>query len=382
MPGVARILVGIIAFVTLALGLSGCSARPSSDVLRPVEQVPLYTSKVRLLVATTRERGTDADPDAYSYERARALNYAALTVSIPKNHVAGRIEWPHTGKPDASEHFMTTDRHAYTQGEFASEIAAHTRRPGDGNGKVLVFVHGYNTRYEEAVYRFAQVVHDSKFEGTAVLFAWPSRGSAPLYIADRDASNYSRDYFENALLEIARIPEVHEIDILAHSMGSWLTMEALRQAKMKGHGNFHGKLGEVILASPDLDVTVFRTQLDVVGALPRPMTVLVSGDDTVLAIATLLAGGVDRAGNLTADDARVIAGAKRYNINVVDLTGVDDGSASHHSTIFKSNEGLNAVGHALRSEHNAKSMEGGIVSAVTGVGTSILKVPAAILGAQ
>ena len=115
-------------------------------------------------------------------------------------------------------------------------------------------------------------------------------GKVPLYLADREASTYSRDYLEQALLKMSKLPEVKEINILAHSMGNWLAVETLRQAKMKGHGDFNGKLAEVILASPDLDVNVFRTQLDVIGKLPRPMTVLVSGDDSALALSTKLAG--------------------------------------------------------------------------------------------
>lgn len=377
-PRVPRQFASSMLMAVLAVILTACSARPGSEVLRPVAHEPAYTQKVRLLVATTRERGSAEDPDAYTADRARNLNYAALTVSIPKNHATGNIEWPDTGPPDPAYNFMTTDREALEPAAFENEIRKQVRRGGAEAGSVLVFVHGYNTRYEEAVYRLAQLVHDSGFTGTAVLFAWPSRGAAPLYIADREASTYSRDYLEQALQQIAALPEVHEINILAHSMGSWLTVETLRQAKMKGHVSFNGKLGDVILASPDLDVTVFRTQLDVIGSLPRPMTVLVSGDDKALALSSFLAGGVERAGNISAQDARVIAGAKRYHLRVVDLTQVDDGGGAHHSKIFKSAAVINAIGHSLRKDAEGKN-QAGVVSAVTNVGTSLLKVPAAIL---
>jgi esterase/lipase superfamily enzyme len=244
---------------------------------------------------------------------------------------------------------------------------------------VLVFVHGYNTLYEEAVYWLAQIVHDSGFQGTAVLFAWPSRGKAPLYLADREASTYSRDYFEQALLKVSKLPEVKEINILAHSMGNWLAVESLRQAKMNGHGDFNGKLADVILASPDLDVNVFRTQLDVIGKLPRPMTVLVSGDDKALALSTMLAGDVDRAGRVTADDARAIAAAERYNLKVVDLTAVDDGDGNHHSKYSKSAAVIDAIGKKLKGQTPATQTQVGLVTAVTNAGDSLLKVPAAIL---
>ncbi|MEQ1578077.1 MAG: alpha/beta hydrolase [Hyphomicrobium sp.] len=340
--------------------------------------MPSYTNKVRLLVATTRERGSAEDPNAFTAVRSKVLNYSALTVSIPTKHVAGEIEWPDQTPPDPSRHFITTDRQFLGGNEFLGEIRQRSRAGGNEANSVLVFVHGYNTLYEEAVYWMAQIVNDSGFTGTAVLFAWPSQGKAPLYLADREATTYSRDYFEQALLQMSAVPEVREINILAHSMGNWLAVETLRQAKMNGHGNFGGKLGEVILASPDLDVTVFRTQLDVIGPLEKPITVLVSGDDKALALSTALAGGVDRVGKMTASDGRVIAGAERYNLRVVDLTAVDDGQGNHHSKYSKSSTVIAAIGKGLSG--NAAKSQPGIVSAVAEAGNSLIKIPTAILG--
>jgi esterase/lipase superfamily enzyme len=371
--------VFISVVVTLLIG--GCASRPTSEVLTPIAHVPETTSKVRLLVATTRGRGSLEDPNAFTAERAKHLNYAALTVSIPPKHVTGEIEWPGTDGVDPSRHFVTTDRQFYSSKDFLDEIRARSRQGGPEANSVLVFVHGYNTLYEEAVYWMAQIVHDSGFTGTAVLFAWPSRGKAPLYLADREASTYSRDYFEQALLQMSELPEVGEINILAHSMGNWLAVETLRQAKIAGRGDFNGKLGEVILASPDLDVTVFRTQLDVIGPLPRPITILVSGDDKALSLSTKLAGGVDRAGLVTAADARVIAAAEKYNLRVVDLTAVDDGDGNHHSKYSKSGAVMAAIGKGLRDGVAGVNSQAGVASTVTDVGGTLLKVPQTIVGA-
>jgi esterase/lipase superfamily enzyme len=361
------------------IGLGGCAYRPGSEVLIPIADVPASTSKVDLLVATTRERGSKQDPDAFTAERAKQLNFAALTVSVPPQHTKGEIEWPTTGPADPKLHFVTTKRDFLSSDDFISRIRARAKKGGPEAGDVLIFVHGYNTLYEEAVYWMAQIVHDSGFQGTAILFAWPSRGEAPLYLADREASTYSRDYFEQAVLKISKVPEVKEINILAHSMGNWLAVESLRQAKMNGHGDFGGKLGDVILASPDLDATVFRTQLDVIGRLPRPMTVLVSGDDKALALSTWLAGDVDRAGRITADDARAVAAAEKYNLRVVDLTSVDDGKGNHHSKYSKSAAVIDAIGKGLKNNAANSQAQVGVVTAVTNNGESLLKVPGGIV---
>jgi esterase/lipase superfamily enzyme len=368
--------VALIAVLTLMV--AGCATRPGSEVLVPIAGPPAFTKKVQLLVATTRERGSPEDPDAFTAKRAKSLNYSALTISIPTEHETGKIEWPDTDPPDPRRHFITTDRSFLDQEGFLSQIRARAQRGGSEANDVLVFVHGYNTLYEEAVYWFAQIVHDSGFEGTAILFAWPSMGKGPMYVADREASTYSRDYLEEALLSISKLPDVREINILAHSMGTWLAVETLRQAKMKGHLSLNGKLAEVILASPDLDVTVFRTQLEVIGKLPRPMTVLVSGDDEALGLSTFLAGGVDRAGRITANDPRAIAGAKRYNLRIVDLTGMQGISSNEHSKYSESDAVIHAIGKGLKN-NGPKTMQAGTVTSVAEVGNAILAVPAAIV---
>ena len=245
----------------------------------------------------------------------------------------------------------------------------------------MVFVHGYNMRYHEAVYWLGQIAHDAKFQGTPLLFAWPSRGKAALYLADRESVTYSRDFFENFLREIAALPEVREIDVLAHSMGTLLTVETLRQASMKGDKTFEGKLRDVILASPDIDVNVLRTQLETIGRLPRPMTLLVSGDDKALGLSKLLDGGNDRVGLLTAGHQKAIEGARQYNLNIIDLTNVDPGDPSNHSKFARSGAVMTAIGKRIDGHDKQEGKQSsGVVAAVTQVGEGLMKVPVAILG--
>ncbi len=366
-------LAGLLA----ALTLSGCAARPPADVLEPVAHTPRFTDKVDMLVATTRAAGDPSNPFADYAGRAKQLNYGTHTVSIPPHHIPGNIEWPDQVPPDPTRHFMTTDRQLLGRNEFIADVRRRARS-GPEAGKVLIFVHGYNMRYQEAVYWMAQITHDSGFAGTPILFAWPSRGEGTMYIADRESTAYSRDYFEKLLLELSRIAEVKQVDVLAHSMGAWLAVETLRQATMKGHRKFNGKLNDVILASPDIDVNVFRTQLQTIGPLSPPMTILVSGDDKALALSSALNGGVERVGMVAARDARVLEGARRYNLRVVDLTNIQDtGDESHHNKFARSAPVIAAIGKGLASDHPNKP-KSGVISAVADVGNSLIKVPVSI----
>ena len=341
--------------------LAGCSARPTPDVLVPVAHDPSFTYKVHMYVATTRVHGSATDPEAYTAARAKQLNYAELTVSIPRTHKPGQIEWPDQYPADVTRQFVTTEREAIEKPAFLSQVARSASASG---GSVLVFVHGYNTLYEESVYRFAQIVHDSGFEGTAILFSWPSRGEVTGYLSDREATTYSRDYMEHMLLDLAGEPSVRNINILAHSMGNFLTMEVLRQAKIGGHGDFRGKLGEVVLASPDIDVNVFRTQLDVIGRTKYPLTVLVSGDDKALALSAYLAGD-ERVGAVSAEDAKVIAATEKYRLRVVDLTHVTTPSDSlNHNKFADSGTVLAAIGKGLADERAVRQSQGTIITVI------------------
>lgn len=70
-------------------------------------------------------------------------------------------------------------------------------------------------------------------------------------------------------------------------MGGWLVMEALRQLRFEGRNDVLSKL-QVVLAAPDIDADVFRKQIEVVGRLNPPLTILVSKDDRALKASSIL----------------------------------------------------------------------------------------------
>ena len=61
---------------------------------------------------------------------------------------------------------------------FIIELASHISGRIGVNRDVLVFVHGYNTSFDEARLTAAQIAADAKIGGVAVLFTWPIEGPA------------------------------------------------------------------------------------------------------------------------------------------------------------------------------------------------------------
>jgi esterase/lipase superfamily enzyme len=90
-----------------------------------------------------------------------------------------------------------------------------------------------------------------------------------------------------------------------------------------------------VLLSPDIDVDVFRTQLDVIGRLKRPIIVALAKNDLALAASQRIAGDVPRVGNVLIDNPRAQAEIERYNLKVVDLSQIKGGDSFGHSKFIQ-----------------------------------------------
>ncbi len=349
---------GVIVFaVAMATIMAGCSSRPYGDLV--VGATAPGTSQVNLLVATTRAPVLDPPGVIFGGARGKGLDFADISVSIPPAHKPGDVEWPGRPPGDPERDFVTlrVDRMdlAEAKARFNARVAA---TPGH---KVLIFVHGYNTRFEEAVYRFAQIVHDSKVDVAPILFTWPSGGNVADYVYDRDSAMYSRDAFETVLAALVANPNVGSISILAHSMGNYLTVETLRQMAIRDHG-LPPKIANVMLASPDIDVDVFRRQIAEIDAGPRPaqFTLFVSRDDKALGISSFLARDTTRLGALDPTKEPYSEMLAKARVQVVDLSNVQSNDAANHSK-FATGEVVSAIGDRLAQGQTLTDAKPGLV---------------------
>lgn len=317
----ARSLI-VFAF---AFVLTGCATRPGPEVLAPVAAVP-GARTLPIYVATNRKRAAPTE-NVFTAERADALNFAKFTVAIPPNHQPGNIEWPQ-GAADPRMSFATVDQAALTETEFRNAVAP----PRSGKRRnVLIFVHGFNNNFQESLYRLAQIGADAGFGGTPVLFAWPSQADVAEYDGDRNAAIASRDDLMVLLQMVTSSPQVGEILVVAHSMGGFLTAEALKELRIQRRDRVIARLGRVVLAAPDIDVDVFRTQVQTIGPLKPPLTVLVSKDDAALRFSNIAGGSRARAGALDVDNPLVQEAAVRAKVRIIDISRLQsaDGGLNH-----------------------------------------------------
>ena len=368
-----------VLFVFLGFGLSiisGCASGVSNLAL--VSPVGANGSIENVLVVTNRK--PDADPTIrFNGDRGETLSFSSAGIWVPANRTAGEMRYPYSNiNPD--KHFATIAFEGIAdKADLVRRINQKLRAiPDPSERRVILFVHGFNVDFGEGIYRMAQIKHDFGVEGAAVHFSWPSAGLLSRYLYDRDSANLSRDAFAETL-ELVAQSDATSIMIIAHSMGTFLSMESLRQLSIDDRGDVIDKINPLILASPDIDMDVFRAQLGRLDPPPRNIVTLVSKRDTILSISERLRGGQDRVGK--GDQIREL---QNLGVTVLDMTTLEDSATTHHNAFAESPTMLELIrsGSLKRLLDGADSHEERDtgVGTVTDIAATIIYLPARVLG--
>ncbi len=306
-------LVGLVVLV-------GCTNRSYTPVMPEALAVGTpYT----VFAATTREKQPDG---SYGYERSERLRRLELTVSIPPSHTPGELQYAYANPDPRTEFTLAGRTELPTQAAFDSRI----RQVMDGlpghEREVTVFIHGYNSTQSETAFRAAQLANDINLPGALVIYSWPSQGKTLGYAYDIDSALFARDGLEQLLFEL-KAAGVNRILLMAHSMGSLVTMETLRQIDHHQPGWINRNISGLLLISPDLDVELFRVQVKSMSKPPQPIVVFVSSKDSLLNLSARLRGGTDRErlGNISSIEK--VAGLP---VNIIDTTAYSDSAESTH----------------------------------------------------
>jgi esterase/lipase superfamily enzyme len=220
--------------------------------------------------------------------------------------------------------------------------------PGPSSGKrdVLIYVHGFNQTFENAVLDAARLSDGIRFRGDTMAFCWPSKASLLDYGYDRESAMFSRDPMEKTLDGLMTSQPVGRVHIVAHSIGTMLTMEALRQLSAHQGDGVADRLGAVVFAAPDIDMDVFSSSVAQIGPLARNITVLTATNDRALAVSRWMAGGTTRVGAAQAPQL------EQLGLHVIDTSHEGWGVINHD--LFLSNGRIReAIRHAVDSPAGA-----------------------------
>jgi esterase/lipase superfamily enzyme len=315
-----RALLGGLGSLTSALALGGCARLGATGARFDASTLSVDPT---LLVATTRKRvnGGRAKP-WFGPERASTMTVARAKLVPPGD---GRFTLAAVGLDD-----WRLDEVEPVSGEVSDLLAQ-----AGGGPDVLIYVHGFKETFETAALDATHLSDGIKFRGQTMVFSWPSKAGLFDYAYDRESAMWSRDDFERVLRSIVTTPSAGRVHIVAHSMGTMLTLESLRQLHARYGDTVADRIGAVVFAAPDIDMDVFSSAINRIGPLARKIIVIAATNDRALALSGQIAGGMTRVG------AAEKAAIERLGVRVIDASQAGWGIINHD--LFLSNAEVRRV---------------------------------------
>jgi len=174
---------------------------------------------------------------------------------------------------------------------------------------IFVFVHGYNVSFEEAPLDVAQLWHFLGRQGVPVVFSWPAGHGGGLirgYVHDTKSGIFSVFHLKQFLKAIGKMPEVRRIHLLAHSRGTSVLTDAVREISLQQQGGQkeYSKAGQLVLLSPDIDLDIAGQRLvaEPIEELAKHITVYSTQDDKAITASIKLLASRARLGKLKPED--------------------------------------------------------------------------------
>jgi len=289
---------------------------------------------VKVFYATDRAvSGTDSRGPTFSGEpdANEQMHYGEVSVSIPRDHRMGELEgpsiWRLEFKEDPSKHVMLQSVEPEDQTVFMKGVAdrvTHSQKK-----EVLVFVHGFNTSFEDASRRTAQIAYDMGFDGPTILYSWPSQGSMNPIAYNMDGRNaaLTAPHLEDFLKLLVARSGATTVDLIAHSMGNRPVTQALRDFSVQNPGMKKPIFNQVALMAPDVDAALFKQMAKEMQHSANRITLYASSRDAALKVSEVFAG-YQRAGE-GLPNLLVVPG-----IDTVDASAVDTSMLGFYHSYF------------------------------------------------
>jgi len=288
------------------LGLAGCGG--SAPPVKPVEpfKVPRFygtdalqkdlgalfklpfsdTQSIEVLYVTNRAAlgdPTECDDSSFGITPGDKLSYGSCTFNVPKRHHIGGFELAPNPRADPHQYYRLLSATPIDENTLMDRL--HQRQDSD----VLVFIHGFNVKFQEAMLRSAQIAYDLKFQGPVVLFTWPAGAEEGLLSGAMVTRTYN-DNLSNALKTVPqaqaffkRLAGLNQtVHVMVHSMGHQVTLRALSQLA-QSQPPAQPFIGELILNAPDFPLKDFQKIIPQLKKVASRVTVYCSYNDNAIA---------------------------------------------------------------------------------------------------
>lgn len=317
------------------------------------------TRTVDIIYATDRARGADlsgCDNRAFGVEFSTQVSYGVCRLNVPKKHKVGGFEAAPDVRADPHRYFRVMAHTPLTQEELVSRLSADNR-------DILLFVHGFNVKFDETVLRAAQIAYDLKFQGTVVLFSWPA-GAPPGMFGSAFVNRTYNLNQANAALSVKPAEEFFKLlsgvnrtsHVLVHSMGHQVVIPALAAISTGTASQF---IGELMLNAPDIPVADFSAAVPALRRAARRVTVYCSYNDNAIAASEAYNK------NRRMGGCELIDGIDMINVGEIDAPALGIGGLGHGyyasrpilTDIFQVLLGINAVDRQFVRKSEVNSTE-------------------------
>ena len=267
---------------------------------------------------------------AYSAQQASRLELGRAYIQVPRRHHQKQGDRPWTAALpsadiaklavasapglDLDKQFAIASLKPLSSDDFLEQTVMRLASSQRYKDQALVFIPGFNTSFENGLNRAAQLAYDLKFDGAPFVYSWPSDGAAANYKHDSEAVAKASAYFAEFLRIVVSQTGAKSVSIVAHGLGTKLTLDAL--AAMKDKIPAGVVIRELILTAPDIDAATFKARIAALAGLASRTTLYVASTDRALNISRRYTGGVPRAGDLLSGGPLVLQGVETVDVSL------------------------------------------------------------------
>lgn len=321
------------------------TAPPPADA-KTFDLVPVFYGTDRVVEPNTQRL-------QFSTERGHKLQLGRAMVSVPTAHKVPNIERPwvvelpyfkykiYEEKEDPAKHFTMQEIAALTKEQMLAYVKERLAKSTKFKDHAFVFVHGFNTSFDAALYRTAQIAYDLKFDGAPFVYSWPSGGKVASYTYDRGSAEQAEPHLAEFLAMVVKESGAKSISLIAHSMGNEILLRVLERMRPSVPDGV--VISQVILAAPDVDRDKFTNIAKQITDFAKGVTLYAASNDRALGYSARFWGGVPRAGDVPASGPLIVSG-----VDTIDVTSVStDGLGLNHSGYAENKVLLDDVGALL-----------------------------------
>lgn len=289
-----RILSSVFLIPAFIIALSSCigvSRGDLADALNSRAQKSRdITGIIPVYYATNRDINnktmSGCDTEHFLNTPGEKQFFGLCEISVPAAHAIGSLDYSQTGNENPDLYFMTGNNYQYDEDAFFQQIES-------GEDDIILFVHGFNVDFSEAVLRSAQILYDLKFSGDIVLFSWPAGHDTSGILNGVLLHNTYEGNRDNAARSVpefaAFLKKLHgtgrRIHLIVHSMGHQVVIPALNDLYYK---NDREIIDRLVMNAPDFPLGPFRDLAPVVNEMASHVTLYCSPADNALEVSEIV----------------------------------------------------------------------------------------------